>query len=109
MQDGKVIADEIISDLREEVNSLKEKSGKVPGLAVVLIGEDPASKVYVKVYAKKHNGQVVFHKDGYTDLRGKFDYSSINTGNIDEISSFSFLVLSDSHGAVIKEAKPPKK
>ena len=69
----------------------------------------PASKVYVKVYARKHNGQVVFHKDGYTDLRGKFDYSSVNTGNMEEISSFSFLVLSDQYGAMIKEAQPPKK
>ncbi|EDM29369.1 methylenetetrahydrofolate dehydrogenase/methenyltetrahydrofolate cyclohydrolase [Lentisphaera araneosa HTCC2155] len=52
---GKVIADEIIAELREEVSSLKEKSGKVPGLAVVLIGEDPASQVYVNSKEKMAN------------------------------------------------------
>ena len=71
--------------------------------------EKPLSKVYVKVYARTRNGKVVFHKDGYTDLRGKFDYSSINTGNMNNIASLAMLVLSDSHGAIIKEIKPPKK
>jgi methylenetetrahydrofolate dehydrogenase (NADP+) / methenyltetrahydrofolate cyclohydrolase len=52
---GKVIADEIINELREEVNSLKEKSDKVPGLAVVLVGEDPASQVYVNSKEKMAN------------------------------------------------------
>ena len=78
-------------------------------LQVVDPNSKPVSKVYVKVYAKKHNGQIAFHKDGYTDLRGKFDYSSINTGDINNVESFSFLVLSDKHGAMIKEAQPPKK
>ena len=78
-------------------------------LQVVDPDSKPVSKVYVKVYARNHNGQVKFHKDGYTDLRGKFDYSSINTGDINNIESFSFLVLSDKHGAMIKEAMPPKK
>src|SRR5262249_30954626 len=34
----------------------------------------PLSKVYVKVYAKLADGSVKFHKDGYTDIRGRFDY-----------------------------------
>ena len=32
----------------------------------------PLTKVYVKVYAKLADGSVKFHKDGYTDLRGRF-------------------------------------
>ena len=52
---GKVIADEIITELREEVASLKEKNGLKPGLAVVLVGEDPASKVYVNSKEKMAN------------------------------------------------------
>ena len=39
----------------------------------------PLSKAYVKVYARYNNGEVAFYKDGYTDLRGKFDYTSLNT------------------------------
>ena len=34
----------------------------------------PLPKTYVKVYQKKKNNEVVFFKDGYTDLRGRFDY-----------------------------------
>ena len=35
-------------------------------------------KTYVKVYARLKNGTVRFFKDGYTDLRGRFDYASLN-------------------------------
>lgn len=42
--DGKGIADKIYEELKEEVNSLREK----PGLAVVLVGDEPASIVYVR-------------------------------------------------------------
>ncbi|MCU6710137.1 bifunctional methylenetetrahydrofolate dehydrogenase/methenyltetrahydrofolate cyclohydrolase FolD [Paenibacillus sp. J5C_2022] len=44
--EGKKIAEEIREDLTAEVAKLKDQ-GIVPGLAVVLVGEDPASKVYV--------------------------------------------------------------
>mgnify|MGYP000751895593 CR=1 FL=1 len=44
--DGKSIAAEIENELRSEVESLKAQ-GVEPGLAVVLVGDDPASKVYV--------------------------------------------------------------
>ena len=36
----------------------------------------PVSKAYVKVYARLKNGGIRFYKDGYTDLRGKFDYAT---------------------------------
>lgn len=36
----------------------------------------PLVKTYIKVYAETQSGEIVFHKDGYTDLRGKFDYLS---------------------------------
>jgi len=45
--DGKKIAQEIREELKEEINKLKTK-GIVPGLATILVGEDPASKVYIK-------------------------------------------------------------
>ncbi|MBF0274508.1 MAG: bifunctional methylenetetrahydrofolate dehydrogenase/methenyltetrahydrofolate cyclohydrolase FolD [Nitrospinae bacterium] len=46
--DGKKISTELKEELKKEVDSLREKTGRVPGLAVVLIGEDPASAVYVR-------------------------------------------------------------
>ena len=71
-------------------------------------GSKPLAKVYVKVYAKLADGSVKFHKDGYTDLRGRFDYVSVNTPERQAIQRFSVLVLSDDRGAVIREAAPPQ-
>lgn len=36
------------------------------------------SRIYVKTFAREKNGNVTFYKDGYTDLRGRFDYASLN-------------------------------
>jgi hypothetical protein len=71
----------------------------------------PLSKVYVKCFKKATGSEKTsFHKDGYTDLRGSFDYVSLNLESLDNISMFSLLVsgAEDNNGAVIKEAKPPK-
>ena len=75
--------------------------------AIVLRLGKPLPETYVKVYAKLGNGQARFYKDGYTDLRGRFDYASLNTGDLDNARDFSILVLHDRHGAAIREAKPP--
>jgi hypothetical protein len=69
----------------------------------------PLSGVYVKVYAKMKDGAVRFYKDGYTDLRGKFDYGSLSTNECDQVARFAILFLSQEHGAVVKEANPPKR
>ena len=45
--DGKAIAAGLREEVRKRAAALKEKRGIVPGLATVLVGEDPASKVYV--------------------------------------------------------------
>lgn len=50
--DGKKISQEIRSEITKEVGELKRKLDKVPGLAVVLVGNDPASEVYVKMKFK---------------------------------------------------------
>ncbi|HAN44906.1 MAG TPA: bifunctional 5,10-methylene-tetrahydrofolate dehydrogenase/5,10-methylene-tetrahydrofolate cyclohydrolase, partial [Ruminococcaceae bacterium] len=44
--DGKKVSENIRANLKKEVEQLKSK-GKTPGLAVVIVGDDPASKVYV--------------------------------------------------------------
>jgi len=67
----------------------------------------PVSSAYIKVYARHKDGQVHFYKDGYTDLRGKFDYASISTSQLDNVDKFSILIMTDNSGAVIREAAPP--
>jgi methylenetetrahydrofolate dehydrogenase (NADP+)/methenyltetrahydrofolate cyclohydrolase len=51
--DGKQIAAELRGRVAEAVAALKEQHGIAPGLAVVLVGEDPASQVYVGSKAKQ--------------------------------------------------------
>jgi methylenetetrahydrofolate dehydrogenase (NADP+) / methenyltetrahydrofolate cyclohydrolase len=51
--DGKAIAAKVRSDVAADVARIKAEHGFVPGLAVVLVGEDPASKVYVRNKAEQ--------------------------------------------------------
>ncbi|CAE7910556.1 FOLD2 [Symbiodinium sp. KB8] len=50
--DGKATALTIRSELKERVDGLREKHGKVPGLAVILVGERRDSATYVRMKAK---------------------------------------------------------
>ena len=68
----------------------------------------PLPQVYVKVYARMKDGSVRFYKDGYTDLRGRFDYSSLSTNQLEFVEKLALLVYSDQHGAVVREVDPPK-
>jgi hypothetical protein len=68
----------------------------------------PLPEVYVKSYARLSDGQVKFHKDGYTDHRGRFDYASVSTPERAPVTRFAILVLSDERGAFIREAAPPQ-
>ncbi len=94
----------------------------------------PVSKAYVKVYARLRNGTVRYFKDGYTDLRGRFDYASLNSsdspiaflervpgnapagsldtqmlkpGELDQVERLSLLVMSEKDGALVREVAPP--
>lgn len=46
---GRDVAQAIRSEVAEEVAAMKEDSGRVPGLATVLVGSDPASQTYVRM------------------------------------------------------------
>lgn len=50
--DGKAVAEKIRQELKIEIASLKEKYDKVPGLVAILVGDNPASKVYVNMKSK---------------------------------------------------------
>jgi hypothetical protein len=65
------------------------------------------SATYVKTYARLRGGAVQFFKDGYTDLRGRFDYATLSTSELDQVERFALLVLHDAAGAVVLEADPP--
>jgi len=62
---GNEIAAQIREELQKEIEELKDKHGITPGLAVVLVGDNPASQVYVRnknksaheigIYSEQHN------------------------------------------------------
>jgi len=58
--DGKALAQELRDSLAVEVAQLREERGITPGLTVILVGEDPASQVYVrnKVRQTKEVGMI---------------------------------------------------
>lgn len=69
----------------------------------------PLQKAYVKCFAKLKNGKVIFFKDGFSDLRGKFNYLCNNIISVNEIEMFSVFVFDEELGSAIKLALPPAK
>lgn len=62
--DGKAISAAIRQELAEKTKQFKKENGFAPGLAVIIVGEDPASKVYVR---NKHRAceEIGFASFGY--------------------------------------------
>ena len=57
------------------------------------------AKTYVKVYARTPDApEGRFLKDGYTDLRGRFDYVTVSTDKFKFTKALAILVLTDSAG-----------
>lgn len=46
--DGKAVSARIREEIKQRTEEFKKKTGRVPGLAVIRVGEDPASQVYVR-------------------------------------------------------------
>lgn len=46
--DGKAVASQIRADLADRITAVRAKLGRPPGLSIVLVGDDPASEVYVR-------------------------------------------------------------
>ncbi len=50
---GKVVSQNVREKLKKDVSDFTDRFGKAPGLAVIIVGDDPASHVYVR---NKHKG-----------------------------------------------------
>ncbi|MDR1926524.1 MAG: bifunctional methylenetetrahydrofolate dehydrogenase/methenyltetrahydrofolate cyclohydrolase FolD [Endomicrobium sp.] len=61
--DGTKISNDKRAEIKEKVALLKQQTGKVPGLATILVGKDPASQIYIKskIIACKNAGIKSFH------------------------------------------------
>src|SRR4051812_21295364 len=62
--DGKILSAEIRSELKKQVEEFVKRNGRAPGLATILVGENPASHTYVanKIKACKDVGITSFHR-----------------------------------------------
>lgn len=69
----------------------------------------PIPKIYIKCFAKMKNNSVCFYKDGYTDIRGSFDYAALNKDKIDDVKTFAILIHSPEFGSKTLEVEPPVK
>ncbi len=84
--DGKKVAAGLREELKKKVEELKSTYNAVPGLTVILVGEDPASKIYVKnkeKFAKEvgMNSEVIKYS---ADLEEKALLDKINELNKDD-------------------------
>ena len=66
--DGKLIASELRAETAVKVENFKKEFSKVPTLAVVLVGEDPASQVYVSTKSKMAKEIGMDVEDHYLDV-----------------------------------------
>jgi len=106
-----VVGDSVSRSEVRFANALRVELAETQGMLRVVDDQRlrPIPRTYIKVYARLKDGRVTFYKDGYTDLRGRFDYASLSTDKLDHVQRFAILVLSDEYGAVIREADVPKR
>jgi hypothetical protein len=62
---------------------------------------------YVKAFARFKSGETKFYKDGYTDIRGRFDFVSLNTDLLKQVDRFALFVEHEKFGSLTVEASPP--
>ncbi|MGE3712881.1 MAG: bifunctional methylenetetrahydrofolate dehydrogenase/methenyltetrahydrofolate cyclohydrolase FolD [Hyphomicrobiaceae bacterium] len=81
--DGKAIAERVRNDVAAAVSGLRSAHGFTPGLAVVLVGEDPASQVYVRSKGKQTEAA------GMVSLEHKLDAATPEQQLLDLISQLN--------------------
>jgi len=98
--DGKAIAAQLRSEVAEQARRLREQRGIVPGLAVVRVGEDPGSKIYVG--AKRRAAEEV----GFRSFEHHF---AANVGQAEVLQTVRTLNRDPSvHGILVQLPLPPQ-
>ena len=96
--DGRAIAEKVYVDLRREIAELKAK-GVTPGLAVVLVGDDPASRAYVRSKDK------MCRELGLHSLKLELPESTTQTELLNRVEELN--ADSDIHGILVQSPPPP--
>lgn len=81
--DGKKIAQEMREKIKMDVKKIREEKGIIPGLAVILVGNDPASEVYVG------NKEKAAHEVGMNSFLYKFSAEITQLDLIDKVNELN--------------------
>jgi methylenetetrahydrofolate dehydrogenase (NADP+)/methenyltetrahydrofolate cyclohydrolase len=96
--DGKAIALELRESIRAEVDAQVAKGQYPPGLAVILVGEDPASQVYVR------NKKIACEKAGFNDVSMVLPADTTEEQLLAEIDTLN--ARNDVHGIIVQLPVP---
>ena len=96
--DGKLVSANVRAELSEKTVAFKEKHGHAPGLAVIIVGEDPASKIYVR------NKKKACEEIGYNS----FEYALPESTTQDELIALIEKLNADDkvHGILVQAPTP---
>src|SRR5512134_2444270 len=95
---GKQIAEQLRADLADAARSLKDSTGVVPHLAAVLVGDDPASAVYVR------NKQIACHKAGFKSTLHRFPATTSQAELLELVHALN--AAADVHGILVQLPLP---
>jgi methylenetetrahydrofolate dehydrogenase (NADP+)/methenyltetrahydrofolate cyclohydrolase len=96
--DGRAISKQIEAELTEEIASMKADAGIVPGLATILVGQDPASQLYVRLKHKACDRVGIYAEDQ------KLDASITQKELLDVIGNLN--TRADIHGILLQLPLP---
>lgn len=96
--DGKAIAMELRESIAEEIKAQVSKGHSAPGLAVILVGEDPASQVYVK------NKKIACEKAGLVDVSEVLPATTTQQALLAKIDELN--ARADVHGIIVQLPVP---
>lgn len=96
--DGRAISKQIEAELKEEIASMKADAGMVPGLATILVGQDPASQLYVRLKHKACDRVGIYAEDQ------KLDASITQEELLDVIENLN--TRADIHGILLQLPLP---
>ena len=96
---GTDIREEILEEIKAEVEQIKEKHGVVPGLVTILVGESPASISYVTLKIK------TAHRVGFNEIQ---DSQSVNISEADLLALIDKYNKDESINGILVQLPLPK-
>ena len=81
--DGKAVAEDVTETVKQAAATLKETAGVTPGIAVVIVGEDPASRVYVSSKSRKAK------ECGFHSIQYDFPESTPESALLDKVAELN--------------------